>query len=130
MTRPILAMLLLLVSGFAVAKNVTVEVIAQGGCPVAAEADDPCGNSEDVCFRKGEPNKISWRYRGRTEGLPDFQIVMKNSSDHMIFDSGCHQSAKKISCNISSSAPAGSYAYSIVNADGCEYDPKIIINDE
>ncbi len=122
-------LVLLLVAVPGMTKNVTVEVISENGCPVAAAADDPCGNSEDVCFTKGEPNKISWKYRGRTEGLPDFQIVMKNSSDHMIFESGCHESAKKISCDISDGAPAGSYAYSIVNADGCEYDPKIIIND-
>ena len=121
---------LLFLASSVLAKNVTIDIVTDGaGCPIAVEPNDPCGDGEDVCFSKGEPNRVSWKYKGSSTDAPDFQIVMKSSADHAIFDSGCHDSAKKVSCDIADGASAGSYAYSVVNAEGCEYDPKIIIND-
>jgi len=115
----------------ALAKNIHIEIITENGCPVAVEPDESCaGSGEDVCFKKGVPNKVTWKYKGSSQGKPDFQIVMKSSADHMIFTDGCHDSAKSVACEISDSAPVGSYAYSVINADGCEYDPRIIINDD
>ena len=112
------------------AKNVKIEVITdEYNCPSAVEPDDPCwADSEDVCVDGNQPNSITWKYKGSNGSKPDFQIVMKDPGDHDIFSEGCHQSAKSIHCKISEVANPGSYSYSVVNADGCEHDPKIIIN--
>lgn len=112
------------------AKNVTIDVITDANnCPQAVSPDDPCpGSSEDVCFTKGSPNFVTWKYQGSAPDSPDFSIVMKNSGDDSIFANGCHESAKKIKCDISENAPVGSYAYSIESSTGCKLDPKIIIN--
>ncbi len=130
MTKFLLACLLTALSFSASAKSVKIQiVIDDNNCPIAVQPDQGCGSGEDVCFTKGQAHNISWKYKGSATSAPDFQIVMKNSSDHGIFEGGCHQSSKSVHCKISPSAYSGSYAYSVVNAAGCEYDPKIIIND-
>ena len=129
MTRLLLGFTLVILATQAFAKNIKIEIVTdERNCPYAVEPDDPCSaGSEDVCVAGGNPHFITWKYKGSAGTKPNFQIEMKNSSDHGIFTDGCRQSSKSINCRISESAPNGSYAYSVVNAV-CRHDPRIIIH--
>ncbi len=129
MTRLLLGFTLVILATQAFGKNIKIEIVTdEGNCPYAVEPDDPCSaGSEDVCIMRGSPHFIMWKYKGSSRTKPDFRIEMKNSSDHAIFAGGCRESSKSINCQISKSAPNGSYAYSVVNAV-CKHDPRIIIN--
>jgi hypothetical protein len=129
MTRVLFISALLIFASQAFAKNIKIEITTDDqNCPVDVHPDDACSTgSEDVCVGKGQAHFITWKYKGRAKGKPNFKIVMKNNSHHGIFTNGCRKSSKSIKCRVSESAPAGSYAYSIVNSV-CTHDPRIIIN--